>query len=220
MTYQARRTQLLAGAYICGPLVMLASVSAFLFGGRMPEPADYGSGVEGLIGVIGFALLVPVFMHLADGLGESMPRLATASLIVALLGFAGGGVYQMSSRVTLDLALKYGFDPDMLQRAIDDAEAGSVTTFLVIFIGPLVPISSLLVGIGYIRSRLDRRVGWLLTASGALTLTGQLLVIATEVTYTAALVLWAVALVPVGRRMWSQPETTPATSPRRQPVRS
>lgn len=33
MSYQSRRKQLLAGAYMAGPLVMLASVGAFLFGG-------------------------------------------------------------------------------------------------------------------------------------------------------------------------------------------
>ena len=205
MDYRRSSRQLLGAAYVAGPLVMVGSVAAFLFGGRNPEPADWGSGVEGVLGIIGFSVLVPVFVHLAHGLGGRASRLAIAALITAVLGFAGGGVYQMTMRVMIAGFVDHGLDISVLQSITDDAEAGSTATLLAVGLGPLVPVTSVLVGIGYVRTGLDRRLGWLLVTAGALLFAGQALVIATEATYGAALVLWAVALVPLGMRMLAEP---------------
>jgi hypothetical protein len=201
MDYRRSSQQLLGAAYVAGPLVMVGSVAAFLFGGRNPEPADWGSGVEGLLGIVGFSVLVPVFVHLAHLLGSHAPRLAVAALITAVLGFAGGGVYQMTMRVMIAGFVDHGLDTSVLQSITDDAEAGSTATLLAVGFGPLVPITSVLVGIGYVRTKLDHRLGWLLAIAGTLLFAGQALVIATEVTYGTAVVLWAVALVPIGARM-------------------
>jgi hypothetical protein len=155
-----------------------------------------------------------VFGHLAHGLGSRAPRLAIAALIMAVLGFAGGGVYQMTMRVMIDLFVDYGLDPSDLQTITDDAEAGSTATLLAVGLGPLVPLTSLLVGIGYLRTELDRRLGWLLALAGVLLFAGQALVIATEATYGTALVLWAVALVPIGLRMLTTQESPTPVSDR------
>ena len=85
-----------------------------------------------------------------------------------------------------------------VEKLTEDLEAGTATTLLAFGLGPLIPISSVAIGIGYVRSRLDLRLGWMLTAAGTLLFVGQALTFGTEFTYTGALVLWAIALVPLG----------------------
>lgn len=196
---------MLGTAYVLGPIITLASALAVLVGGRNPEPMDYGSATEGLVGIVGFTLLVPVFMHLAGGLHPVRPRLATITVVTALLGFAGGGVYQMAMRVLIRVFVDASVDRSVLQTIVDDAEAGTTTTLLAGGLGPLIPLTSIAIGVGYVRGRSDARLGWLLTVAGVLFLAGQALVIATEVTYTAALVLWTLALVPIGLELRSDP---------------
>ena len=191
---------LLGNAYVVGSLLMVASVATFLFGGRNPEPAHWGSATEGLIGILGFTLLTPVFVHLAIGLDVDRPRWAKVTAVLALLGFAGGGVYQMTMRVIFWVFIDAGAQ-QAVEKITDDLEAGTATTLLAFGLGPLIPISSAAIGIGCIRSRLDVRTGWLLTAAGTLLFIGQALTFGTEFTYTGALVLWAVALVPIGMRL-------------------
>lgn len=198
---------MLGTAYVLGPLITLASALAVLVGGRNPEPMDFGSATEGLIGIVGFALLVPVFMHLAGRLHPVGPRLAKVTVVTALLGFAAGGVYQMAMRVVIRIFADAGVDQSVMQTIADDAEAGTTTTLLAAGLGPLIPLTSIAIGVGYVRGRSDVRLGWMLTVAGILFLAGQALVVATEVTYTAALVLWSLALVPIGLDLRSGPTT-------------
>ena len=94
--------KLLGLAFILGPLLTFGAAIIWLSGiGVNPGIMAWGSYIEGLIGYFGFILLVPVFLALAYYLADYMPRFAAFVAIIALIGFAGGGVMNMALRVTI-----------------------------------------------------------------------------------------------------------------------
>jgi hypothetical protein len=161
----------------------------------------WGSYVEGLVGYFGYILLTPVFLHLAAMLGRDRPKLAAVITVLALIGFAGGGVMNMSMRVFIhDLAIS-GTPQAVFDEYTSRMIAGSVLSLVLIMTGPLGPISASLLGYGFVRSgRLGWR-GWGLLASGLIFMTGQLFQLLPEVTYVGATVLWTLILIPMGIRI-------------------
>jgi hypothetical protein len=145
--------------------------------------------------------MVPVFLSLASSLGQSRPRLAAVAAVIALVGFAGGGVMNMTLRVTGGALADVGVTGATFDALQAEFEAGTSILLPLLMTGPLAPLASLLLGIGFLLAHRLRLQAWLLILGGLLLPAGQLFLIATDATYTAALVLWAVALVPLGLRM-------------------
>lgn len=216
MHYARMRHRLVAVAFVAGPLLMLASAAALLSGvGRDEGVTGYGSTLEGLIGFFGFVVLVPVFISLADLLGTHRPRLAIVAAITGLIGFAGGGVMQMTMRVMNGEFLRLGVSESVFEQAQAELEAGSSILLVLIATGPLVPLTSFLLGIGFLLTGRFRVQGWLLATAGVSFLSGQFFLVATDLTYTLALALWAAALIPMGVRMLRE---APAGEPSGVPV--
>lgn len=213
MNYERVRRRLLAMAFVGGPMLMLASAVALISGiGRSSGATGYGSPLEGLIGFFGFVVMVPVFVTLADRLGHHKPRLAAVAVVTALVGFAGGGVMQMTMRVMSGEFARLGVAETVFEQTQTDLEAGRSLLIVLIAMGPLVPITSILLGIGFLLAKRIQLQAWLLTFAGVSFLSGQLLLVATDVTYTLALFLWAVALVPMGYRALREDGDAGATS--------
>jgi len=156
--------------------------------------------VEGYIGFYGFIMLIPVFLTMTDWLGQSMPKLAAFISVIALIGFAGGGVMQMVLRTIIAELVSVGVTAAMFEQLQANFESGQSPLILLILMGPLIPLSSLLLGIGFLLAKQLRWQAWLFVASGVLFLTGQFFVVATEITYTLAMLLWAVIFIPLGLR--------------------
>lgn len=107
----------------------------------------------------------------------------------------------MTMRVMNGEFLRLGVAESVFQQAQADLESGSSVILVLIATGPLVPLTSLLLGVGFLLAGRLRPQGWLLTIAGVSFLSGQLFLIATDLTYTFALALWAAALIPMGVRM-------------------
>lgn len=210
--YPELQRKLLGWAFILGPVLAAAAALIWVAGiGVNAGSMAWGSYVEGLIGYFGYILLTPVFLHLATMLGRDRPRLAAVAAVIALIGFAGGGVMNMAMRVLIhDLAVS-GVPQTAFDEYTNRMMAGSVLSLALIMTGPLGPISASLLGFGFLRSgRLGWR-GWALLASGLIFMTGQLFQQLPEITYVGASVLWAVILVPMGMRMLREKADAPGT---------
>ena len=196
------RTRLLGIAFLLGPLLTLIAGVVYVLGiDRNPGVMSWGSSLEGLIGFFGFILLVPVFMALANHLGYSMPKLGALTLITALIGFAGGGVMNMTLRVLVPDLMDAGVTLAMFDALAENAMNNNALSNILIMTGPLGPLTSLLIGIGFLISKQLRSTGWLLLVAGLLFVLGQGMQIAADINYPLALLLWAVALVPIGLRL-------------------
>lgn len=202
MTYEDIRQRLLGTAYVAGPLLLVTSALVLVADiGRNPGAGDYGSDVEGVVGYFGFVLMVPVFLSLAATLGQWRPRLAALAAVTALLGIAGGAVMNMTLRVASGALSDVGVTAATFDALQAEFEAGTSVMMPLLLTGPLGPLAAFLLGIGFLHARQLRPQAWLLLLGGVLLPAGQLFMVATDATYTAALVLWAVALVPMGVRM-------------------
>lgn len=211
MEYEAIRRRLVGVAYVLGPLLLVASAMVLIADvGRNPGAGAYGSDIEGLIGYFGFVLMVPVFLSLAATLGQWRPRLAAVAAVIVLLGIAGGGVMNMTLRVATGALVDVGVTPATFDALQAEFEAGTSVMMPLLLTGPLGPLAALLLGIGLLHAGRLRPQAWLLVLGGVLLPAGQLFMVATDVTYTAALVLWALALVPMGVRMLRSGDLEPA----------
>jgi len=199
MEYQHIRDRAIGVAYVLGPTLLVISASCLLLDiGRNPGAMSWGSSTEGVIGFYGFILLVPVFLSLADYLGHCKPKLAIVVSALALVGFAGGGVFNMTIRAVIPDLMAVGMTESMTDQLQARIESGQGTLIPLVLTGPLVPISSILLGIGLLLAGRIRARAWLLIAAGALFMMGQLLLVWTEFMYILALAMWAVALIPIG----------------------
>ena len=191
--------KLLGLAFIFGPLLTLAAAIIWLSGiGINPGMMAWGSYIEGLVGYFGFILLVPVFLALAYYLADYMPRFAAIIAIIALIGFAGGGVMNMALRVIIHEFVNAGATEAMFDQIVKNWEEGNSIGMILILTGPLGPLASLLLGIGFLIKKLIRITALLLLMAGILFMSGQLLQISPSITYPLATALWAIAIIPLG----------------------
>ena len=206
MAFERTKQRLVGAAFVAGPLLLIVSAIVLLADiGRGPGSADYGSSVEGVVGFFGFLLLVPVFLTLASRLGPTHPRLAVAALVASLVGIAGGGLTNMVLRVTTGALVEVGVTAATFDALQADLEAGSTILMWLIWTGPVGPLASILIGIGLLRSGQPRPQAWLMIAAGVFLPMGQLFLIAPDVMYSLALVMWAAALVPEGVQILRDP---------------
>lgn len=196
--------KLLGMAFIFGPLLTLTAAIIWLSGiGVNPGIMAWGSYIEGIIGYFGFILLVPVFLSLAYYLADYMPRFAAFIAILALIGFAGGGVMNMALRVIVHEFVNAGATEAMFEQIVKNWEEGNSIGMILILTGPLGPLSSVLLGIGFLIKKVIRIPALLLLVAGLLFMSGQLLQLSPSITYPLATALWAIALIPLGIKLIS-----------------
>jgi hypothetical protein len=186
------RRKLLMLAYWTGPLLLLASAITFRLGIGLIPPGKT-SYVEGLLGCYGIMCLVPVYLHLSGRLSLQSPTLGAITSITGLCGSVAG-VAMEYTRV-LEFTLRRHGASDTVWSAFYLDPGGEMLMFALL--GPLFPLTSLLLGIGFLRSRLlPRWVCVALILSGIFFPIGQVLEleIGLKVFYPLACLLWAVAL--------------------------
>lgn len=196
--------KLLGWAFILGPLLTLLASLVWLIGlGVNPGVMAWGSYLEGLIGYFGFILLIPVFLALAYYLGKYVPRYAAIVSVIALIGFAGGGVMNMVFRVIIHDFVNVGVTENMLAQMVKNWEEGNALALILILTGPFGPISSIMLGIGFLINKLSRTQGWLFILAGLVFMSGQLFQILPEVGYPVGNFLWTIVLIPMGIKLIS-----------------
>lgn len=194
----SHRSKLLAAAFIAGPALLCASTTSYALGvGLIPPGAS--SWVEGIFGSLGLACFVPIYLELSRRLGLTHPRLGAVTSVTGLFG-ASVGVALEFLRVA-EHAFRNNGAPDAV---FAQTYANPGWEFLsVALLGPLFPLTSILLGAGFLASgTLPRWVAALLVAAGVGFPLAQVggFSFALSYTYPAAGVAWLAALSFVGWR--------------------
>jgi hypothetical protein len=194
-------------AFILGPLLMTASALVLLAGvGVNPPPFDWSSHIEAVIGIYGIILFIPVYLELARLLGQKSPGFGLVTTVTGLFGAACGAA-PMAFRIVIHDVVVAGASPELLAAMAGTETWQSLAAFIICI---LFPITSILLGIGLLRS--ESVAGWqsvLLIVAGVVFLIAQAAEIAVPVTNLIAHVTWLAALVPLGLRYLGSADRQP-----------
>ena len=192
-----RRT-LLRIAFVLGPALLLLAAIVYRLGVGLLPPGNT-SHVEGAIGSYALALFVPIYLHLSGRLAATNRTLGAITTITGLFG-AVAGFAMMYTRV---------LEQDLRARGVGDEvwssfyHGPSGEYLAVALLGPLFPLTSILLGIGFLRSRtLPAWVAGALVIAGISFPLGQVLEwnVGLAVFYPLACLLSAIALPAAGAR--------------------
>ncbi len=188
--------RLLATAFVAGPaLLLLAALSYTLGVGLIPPGLT--SWVEGILGSYALAFFVLIYLELSRRLSATHPRLAAFTSVTGLFGAVTGFALEFLRVVEHSLRL-HGAGDAIWQSYYQHPSWQMLAVGL---LGPLFPLTSILLGIGFLRAgTLPRPRAAALLAAGILFPLAQVfeIPIALRVGYPLAALLWLVALAPVG----------------------
>lgn len=190
--------RLLQAAYVIGPVLMLASAVTFSLGIGLIPPG-ITSWVEGIIGSYGIVLFVVIYLDLAHRLSVTHPRLGALTAVTGLPGATAG--FSMEFLRPLEYSLRQRGAGDAVWLAFTANPGSEVLS--VAWLGPLFPITSVLLGLGFWRARtLPRWVAGCLVAAGVGFPLAQVggFDWALHITYPGACLLWCIGLSWVGLR--------------------
>lgn len=203
---------LLVAAFLAGPALLCASAGSFALGLGVLPPGDT-SWIEGIFGSYALALFVPIYLELARRLGESHRVLGIVTSVTGLLG-ATAGFSLEHLRVTEHALRSHGAGSALFASMYGDPGWEFLSVAL---LGPLFPLTSVLLGIGFFRARtLPRWVAACLVGAGIGFPLAQ--VVGWEwglrITYPLATVLWLVSMSFVGLRyVRDERRNAPAEAP-------
>lgn len=189
-------TWLLKAAYVVGPALMAASAFAFVLGIGLIPPG-ITSWVEGILGAYGIALFVPIYLDLAQRLSSTHPRFGALAAVTGVYGATAG--FSMEFLRPLEHALRERGAGDAVWQAFSANPGPEVLS--VALLGPLFPVTSVLLGAGFWRARTVPR--W---TAASLVLAGLGFPLAQvagldwalHYTYPGACLLWCAALPRIG----------------------
>ncbi|MBE7480283.1 MAG: hypothetical protein HS104_09915 [Polyangiaceae bacterium] len=206
---------LLGAAFVAGPALLCASTTSFALGIGLIPPG-VSSWVEGIFGSLGIACFVPIYLELSRRVGRSHPRLGALTSVTGLFG------------ATVGVALEFLRVAEHAFRSNGAADGVFAATYSnpgweflsVALLGPLFPLTSILLGVGAFAGRtMPRGVAACLVAAGVGFPLAQVagLELALRFTYPAAGVLWLIALAPLGvayfREAASERRNAPGATP-------
>src|SRR5688572_1183258 len=142
------RKSLLRFAFVAGPLLMTIASLVYLSGAGL-SPNQKSSYLEGIIGCYGIVLFIPVYWELSRVLAGSRKALASITYITGLLGPATGFTHMYGRIFEYELRM-HGVSEQVWQSFY--ANPGS-ELLSVALLGPLFPLTSVLLGIGLWLSR-------------------------------------------------------------------
>lgn len=189
---------LTTACFVAAPLLLTAASFAFVLGIGLIPPG-ITSWVEGLLGSYALMLFVPVYLDLSRRLALTHPVFGTITAVTGLAGATAG--FGMEFLRLLEHALRARGAGDAVWQAFAADPGGPLLA--VALLGPLFPLTSILLGVGFWRARtLPRWVSLSLVAAGIGFPLAQVGGVdwALHTTYPAACVLWLVALGWTGRR--------------------
>lgn len=187
---------LLRFAFIAGPFLLVLSALSFSLGIGLIPPG-ITSYVEGIFGSYALLLFVPVYLSLAARLSMTNRALGTITTVTGLMGSVTG--FSLELFRVIEFSLRHHGAGDAVWQSF---YASPNPEFLMIaLMGPLFPITSLLLGIGFWRAKIfPKWVSAALMAAGIGFPLAQALELewALKVTYPLACVLWFAALSFIG----------------------
>ncbi len=200
MAYEKNLRRLVGASMIAGSVLSTLAAFIFIFDiQKNPGLMGWGSNLEGVIGVYSYLLLAVAFVELSRRFAHARPQLATVTTVTAVIGFGVGGVVNMALRTFIPDLVTVGVTIEQLNAITELWMTGTANPalLLVIFTGPLGPLTSILVGIGFLLGGVSKVRGSLLIAAGILFPMGELFLVGFAL-YVTATVLWVLVLVPMG----------------------
>lgn len=184
-------------SFFAGPILLFLSAMTFSLGiGLLPNGQT--SYVEGIFGSFALIFFVPIYLELADQLSATHKKLG---LIAAFTGLCGAvvGVSHELFRVIEWTLRNYGATGEVWTRFY--ANPG-LEYLLVALLGPLFPITSIILGVGFLKAKtLPTWVAVLFILAGIGFPLAQILEwkVGLKVTYPLATLFWMISLVFVGK---------------------
>jgi hypothetical protein len=191
-TNSSNTKTLLRSAFIAGPALLTASAISFAAGITIIPPGITGYW-EGVLGCFALMLFVPIYLELGKRLTERKKILGSLALVAGLAGAVTG--YGMELLRVIEYSMRMHGAGDEVWRSWY-ANMGMEYISVAIF-GPLFPITSIILGIGFLLTRqFPAWVSLLLILSGIGFPLAQVLGLdwALKFTYPLACLLWLVAL--------------------------
>lgn len=185
-------------SFFAGPILLFISAMTFSFGiGLLPNAQT--SYIEGIFGSFALIFFVPIYLELANQLSVTHKNLG---LVAAFTGLCGAivGVSHELFRVIEWTLRNYGATEEVWTKFY--ANPG-LEYLLVALLGPLFPITSIILGAGFLKARtLPAWISVLLILAGIGFPLAQVLEweVGLKITYPLATLFWMVALISVGRK--------------------
>lgn len=183
--------RLLRLAFIAGPLLMVTASLVFAAGVGL-SPNNASSYVEGIIGSYGIVAFIPIYWELSRRLSESKKLLGAVTYVTGLLGTATGFTH-MYSRVFEYELRRHGAGEEVWSSFYTNPGGELLSVAL---LGPLFPLTSVLLGIGFLLVRtlpawmsVSLIVAGLLFPAAMISVSPLLL----KTAYPLACLLWAAA---------------------------
>ncbi|NUO79814.1 hypothetical protein HUU05_07035 [candidate division KSB1 bacterium] len=189
--------KLLAAAFFIGPLLLLFSVGAFTLGIGLIPPG-ITSYIEGMFGAYALMLFIPIYLELAGRLSRTHKILGAVTTVTGLFGAAVGASLELMR--VIEYALRQHGAGDTVWQSF--YAAPNWEFLLVALLGPLFPLTSILLGVGFFRAKtFPAWVAAALICAGIFFPLAQVLEwdLGLKLFYPLAAVLWLAALSFVGR---------------------
>lgn len=189
---------LLQVSYVLAPALLAASAFSFVAGITLIPPGITGY-VEGVLGCFALMLFVPVYLDLGCRLTQKKKILGAFALICGLAGSVTG--YGMELLRVTEYSLRLHGAGDAIWQ---NWYANMGMEYIAVAIwGPLFPITSVLLGIGFLQTKqFPRWINFLLILAGIGFPLAQVLELpwALRITYPAATLCWLVSLSTIALR--------------------
>lgn len=187
---------LLRFAFIAGPFLLVLSALSFSLGIGLIPPG-ITSYVEGIFGSYALLLFVPVYLSLASKLSMTNRTLGTITTVTGLMGSVTG--FSLELFRVIEFSLRHHGAGDAVWQSF--YASPNAEYLIVALMGPLFPLTSILLGIGFWRAKtFPAWVTAALIAAGIGFPLAQVLEWewGLKVTYPLACVLWFAALSFIG----------------------
>lgn len=188
--YQQLIRKAVGVAFIAGPALFVLAAGIKLNVGTARE-----SFVEGILIGYGSILFVIIYLELADILGQEMPYFGFLCAVCGLVGMTAAMV-PAAARIWQLAFIRNGIDQSVWVLMRETPELLALGA-----LAPLGPLASVLLGLGFWRTRvLSHWTALLLIVAGLAFILAQAFQIGFLFFYPLATVAWFIALTPLGWR--------------------
>jgi hypothetical protein len=189
-------------SFLTGPILLFLSAMTFSFGiGLLPNGQT--SYVEGILGSFALIFFVPIYLELSNQLSATHRKLGLVTAFTGLCGAVVGVSHELFRVIEWTLR-NYGATEEVWTKFY--ANPG-LEYLLVALLGPLFPITSIILGVGFLRAKtLPTWISVLLILAGIGFPLAQVLEweVGLKVTYPLATLFWMISLVTTGLKYLSR----------------
>jgi hypothetical protein len=189
-------------SFFAGPILLFISSMTFALGiGLLPNGLT--SYVEGIFGSLALIFFVPIYLELSNQLSATHKKLGLVAAFTGLCGATVGVSHELFRVIEWTLR-NYGATEEVWTKFY--ANPG-LEYLLVALLGPLFPITSIILGTGFLKAKtLPGWISVLLMLAGIGFPLAQVLEweVGLKITYPLATVFWMISLVFVGLKYISK----------------